>query len=268
MSAFCVLSYNILADAYARAEWYPNTPSGFLKPTERIERIIERLLGLSPDIVCLQEVEPKAYEIILASLETHEYAGSYVKKENDRPDGCAFFHRTTMLEEVQSINLTYDDSLPGREASGHVAQLKQFKQGGRQLVVANTHIRWDPPGTAAARGYGCFEASELMETCRKLASVDDGLVVCGDFNAGPDSDVVTIVTDAGLFSSHRDEANQNTSNANGEAKTLDYIMHNVTLLSTAVHLPEIDERTPLPGPDEPSDHLPVFARFDWRTEQV
>ena len=122
-----------------------------------------------------------------------------------------------MLEEVRSFGFSYEDSISGREASGHVAQLILFKQGNDQLLVANTHLRWDPPATSPKRSYGHLQASELMARCRRLTTDGAGLVVCGDFNAAPDSDVVAITTAAGLESTHRYEANQNTSNANGEA---------------------------------------------------
>lgn len=268
MNPFCVASYNILADSYIRSEWYPSTPPEFLEPSERIERVIKRLLGLSPDIACLQEVEPTVFDTIAASLETREYVGSYLKKAKNRPDGCAAFYKSAMLEEVECMDVVYEDSIPGGEATGHVAQLKLFKEGGRQLVVANTHLRWDPPETTPGRSHGYKEASELMAKCGQLLSAGDGLVVCGDFNATPDSDVADVMTSAGLLSAHRNEAKQNTSNANGEAKTIDYIMHNQVLIPTAIPLPNIDDLTPLPGPHEPSDHVPVAARFVWTTEHV
>jgi mRNA deadenylase 3'-5' endonuclease subunit Ccr4 len=266
MSFFCVVSYNILADSYIRPEWYPNTAPEFLEPSERIARVIDGLLGLSPDIACLQEVEPTVFEHVAAHLESHEYAGSYLQKGKNRPDGCATFFKSARFDEVQSIDLEYADSLAGQDATGHVAQLSVLKQGSRQLVVANTHLRWDPPDTQAFRSVGCAEASELMATCRQLLSVNDGLLVCGDFNAGPKSDVVQVLIKAGLSFTHCHESNRNTSNANGEANTIDYIMHNRALLPTALPLPVIDDLTPLPGPTEPSDHLPVVARFRWRVE--
>jgi len=268
MSSFCVVSYNILADSYIRPEWYPNTAAEFLKPTERVARIIERLLGLSPDIACLQEVGRTVFDTVAARLNAHDYADSYLQKGRNRPDGCATFYKSARFDEVQSIDLEYADSLPGQDATGHVAQLSVLKQGNRQLVVANTHLRWDPPDTPAFRSVGCAEASELMAMCKQMLSVHDGLLVCGDFNASPKSDVVHVMMQAGLSFTHCHESNQNTSNANGKAKTIDYMMHNRELIPTAMPLPVIDDLMPLPGPTEPSDHLPVAAKFTWRVEEV
>ncbi|MGA9828697.1 MAG: hypothetical protein WBQ57_10260, partial [Rhodanobacteraceae bacterium] len=54
---FSIASYNVLADAYVRPDWFPRTSPALLEPGARTAAIAERVAGLGVDIVCLQEVE-------------------------------------------------------------------------------------------------------------------------------------------------------------------------------------------------------------------
>jgi mRNA deadenylase 3'-5' endonuclease subunit Ccr4 len=49
-----VVSYNILAEAYAREDWFPRTPLRHLLYSSRAPRILARLASSGADIICLQ----------------------------------------------------------------------------------------------------------------------------------------------------------------------------------------------------------------------
>lgn len=55
-SSFTVLSYNILADAYATNESYSYCPSWALSWPYRRQNLLREIVGYHADIVCLQEV--------------------------------------------------------------------------------------------------------------------------------------------------------------------------------------------------------------------
>jgi hypothetical protein len=45
---------------------------------------------------------------------------------------------------------------------------------------------------------------------------------------------------------------------------IDYLFHDDAIVSTALDVPHVDDNTPLPGPDQPSDHIALIAYFTWK----
>lgn len=70
-----IASYNILADAYVKPEWFPHTPADLLRPRSRHAPLVRRIVGLDADIICLQEVEPDSFAALQEGLEPHGYLG-------------------------------------------------------------------------------------------------------------------------------------------------------------------------------------------------
>lgn len=48
---FTVATYNVLATAYIRPEWYPFSPKALLDPFHRIPALVEHLVRLRADIL-------------------------------------------------------------------------------------------------------------------------------------------------------------------------------------------------------------------------
>lgn len=99
------MSYNILGDRNAFNHWdlYRNVPSIYLKWDYRKRVICEELIGLNPDIICLQEVDK--YIDLLNIMEKAGYRGSYQRRTGDYADGCAMFWKADKFQllEGQSI---------------------------------------------------------------------------------------------------------------------------------------------------------------------
>jgi len=104
--------------------------------------------------------------------------------------------------------------------------------------------------------------SELL-AWRDENAVSVPWIVCGDFNATPDSDVVQLLQRAGFRASHAGQPKAATCNANQRAKLIDYIFHNDGMKQESIPLIPVDDTTPLPGPGQASDHVPVIAEFDF-----
>lgn len=71
------MSYNILGDRNAskHEDLYPNVPSNYMKWAYRKKVICEELIGLNPDIICLQ-VSPlfiNGLFIIMGRIEIYGY---------------------------------------------------------------------------------------------------------------------------------------------------------------------------------------------------
>jgi len=252
-TAFTVATWNILATAYIRPEFYPRTAPEWLDPAWRVPALVARGVALDVDVLCLQEVEPNVFGALETALVG--YAGSYSQKAK-RPDGCATFARRGRFQQtgVARIPLPF----------GHVAHLLRLEHDGRHLTIVNTHLKWDPPGTARDHQWGYRQISRVAEALRAESPAPSAAIVCGDFNVLPDSDVVELLVTDGYDYAHRNTAGVRTCNSNGEAKLIDYLFYSESLRAEPRLPVPIDGQTPLPSPDQPSDHLPLVAQFDWR----
>lgn len=81
---FSFMTWNILADAYAFQERYKHTNAEHLTWSYREQKIVQDILDMKPDVVCLQEVDH-------VSLLQH-FADTYAtwhEKHPSRKDGLA-----------------------------------------------------------------------------------------------------------------------------------------------------------------------------------
>jgi endonuclease/exonuclease/phosphatase family metal-dependent hydrolase len=262
--AFTVATYNVLATAYIKPEWYPFTPRELLDPARRLPALVEHVAQFGADVVCLQEVEGALYAALDRRLSALGYTGSLAKKGHNKPDGCATFFRSNAFEPVRVVRVEYRDADAGRPNSGHVAQILVLKEGPRSLGVANTHLKWDLAGVPRDQRFGLRQVRQLLRKRGRLGPECSGWVICGDLNVTPDSDVMDALRNAGFESSHAVYPWAATCNPNRRAKVIDYILHDGALRSEPLALPPVDDDTPLPGPGQPSDHVAVMARMDWR----
>lgn len=247
---FRAATYNVLATAYLSKGDYSAVPPGLLDPAWRVPAVVRRVVGLNADVVCLQEVEADLFAALEAHLGPLGFAGRHELKSG-RPDGCATFYRAASFAPVRAARLEYRDE-------GFVALLLTLEHEGRPLGVANTHLRWDRPGTPRAEQVGFRQASELLDA---LDPACDAWVVCGDFNRGPASEVPAAFRAAGLVAAHQRLPAARSAVMNRRATLIDYVFHSRTL----VCVPDAPPTPPdaLPSAEEPSDHLPLTATFAW-----
>ncbi len=211
------------------------------------------------DILCLQEVEESVFDVMRVALREADYEGVYARKGLNRPDGCATFFRTAVLTPANERRIQYADGNGGAD-SGHIGQLLTFEWEGHDLVILNTHLKWDPPGTVKAAQWGYRQIVRALAVLQKTGVA--ARIVCGDFNVTPASEVVETLLAAGMEYAHRDCVGIATCNSNRKAKLIDYLFYTDALQAVPVPPPAIDDDTVLPSLDEPSDHLPLIANFE------
>jgi mRNA deadenylase 3'-5' endonuclease subunit Ccr4 len=245
---FRVATYNALATAYIRPRFYQHCEPEVLDPAWRVPALARHVAALDVDLIGLQEVDAAIYAALTATLAPLGYAGHYARKAGRKPDGCATFHRRTVFTLREVEQLRYADG------SGHVALLVTLEHPGGVLGLANTHLKWAAPGET----HDLVEAQELLTVLDARSAVT--WIVGGDFNAKPDSAVIAAFAAGGYRTTH---AGGFTCNPNAAAKTIDYLCHPAALRAQPHALPPIDDRTPLPSREQPSDHLAVVASFDW-----
>ncbi len=261
--SFSVASYNVLASAYIKAAWYPRTAAAFLNPQVRIPTLIEHVAAFATDVICLQEVERDTLTALQAELSPLGYVAHYAMKSRGQPDGCAIFVRENSMSLSAVGTIKYADGDGMTDDSGHIALVIILHHAGRSLGIANTHLKWDPPKTPSDKRRGLRQIRQLLLERNEIGPDCHGWIICGDFNATPDSEVVAVVQHAGLAYTHQSIADGYTCNTNGTVKLVDYLFHSPELRAEPRALPILDDQTPLPSTEEPSDHLAVISQFYW-----
>ena len=262
---FTVATYNLLASAYINRAWYPRTPALVLNPAWRIPALAQYVSALDADLLCLQEVEPDVFATLRTSLAGSGYGVHYARKSAGRPDGVAIFYRKEKFEPVNATRLNYVDAQGAEADSGYVALIALFRAADRILGVIDTHLSWDPPGTALELQRGYRQARQLLTEYEKsVGGPADAWILAGDLNATPDSALIGMIRQTDFDYSHNGLADAASCNVNGEARMIDYIFHSSALRSDPVEIIPVDNRAVLPSAEQPSDHVAIRARIVWR----
>jgi endonuclease/exonuclease/phosphatase family metal-dependent hydrolase len=237
-----VVSWNVLADAYVRDEYYPNAdPAAFDRPKRR-RRIAERLAAYANvDAICLQEVDGALF---FAAEEALPRSTGRLLCKRGREEGCAMFIRKDVAPEPAWRELVFTD------LSGHVA-LGASVAG---VSVVTTHLKWESPTTPPGEHRGIAQLAELLDVWASAPRI-----VCGDFNADPTSEVLALARARGLIDAYASMNDAFTANSNQRKKRIDFILHSADLTATPSPIPPISDDTPLPSNVEPSDHLAIEA---------
>ncbi|XAR70770.1 Poly(A)-specific ribonuclease [Bertholletia excelsa] len=105
---FRLISYNILAQAYAKGEQFPHSPSPCRKWKTRSQAILTLLKSLAADFFCLQEVD-EYNSFYKGSMESNGYASIYVQRSGKKPDGCGIFYKDENAELILEEKIEYND---------------------------------------------------------------------------------------------------------------------------------------------------------------
>ncbi|KAG2252257.1 hypothetical protein Bca52824_082393 [Brassica carinata] len=223
MGSFTLLSYNILADAYASSEIYSYCPTWALSWTYRRQNLLREIVKYHADIVCLQEVQNDHFDEFFApELDKHGYQAIFKRKTNEvfvgntsTIDGCATFYRRDRFSHVKNTRYVLvefnkaaqsltEALIPvpqkkialNRLVKDNVALIVVLEAkfgnqaadipGKRQLLcVANTHVNI----SHELKDVKLWQVrSHIIEGTGKIAaSADIPMLVCGDFNTVPAS---------------------------------------------------------------------------------
>jgi mRNA deadenylase 3'-5' endonuclease subunit Ccr4 len=261
--SFSLATYNVLAQAYITPARYPRTPVAVLASAWRRPALVRYVVALGVDVLCLQEVEDETFAAVQQALGPLGYTGHFARKGAGKPDGCATFIRRRTLTWCAARAFMYDDGAGTEPTSGHLALVVLCTYKGRPLGLVNTHLQWDPPDTPADRQRGYWQIRQLLQERDQIAPACEAWLICGDFNVTPESHIVSVLRAAGFDYTHRTLADTSTCNANARAKMIDYVFYPETVRAQAVPVPVIDDQTPLPSYEHPSDHLALMAHFEW-----
>jgi mRNA deadenylase 3'-5' endonuclease subunit Ccr4 len=266
--SFAIVTYNVLAAAYVKAERYPLVAAELLEPRRRRAALVDRVVALDADVLCAQEVEPDLFAELARRFAPLGVHGTYAQKRGGKPDGCATFVRRDLFAEWLPSTLAYADGSGAERDSGHVALVVALTHDGRRVAIANTHVKWDPPDCALEDRWGQRQLTQLLSRRETLApnatNASTEWIVCGDFNILPDSTVLCSLRDAGFADAHAATggARAHTCVTEGRAQTVDYVWCTTGLRASPLDLPGAPADAPLPSANEPSDHVPIGARIE------
>jgi len=243
-----VASWNVLADAYIQADWFPRSSSQMLAPGARIDAVLELAMTLDADVLAFQEADPALAHAAQERLTGYDVR--WCPKGRGRADGCLSAVRGPWTITADTRHL-YQDGFGGPN-SGHVAHILELRNdAGDTLSVANTHLRFAAPGTPADTHVGVRQARQLVN----ILTGKNPAVIAADTNDSPDGPVRAALRAGGF---HEATGLAPASIVAGtQIQALDIV---TARGARCTALPsKILVQPPLPGPACPSDHVPVLA---------
>ncbi|KAI3873506.1 hypothetical protein MKX03_007450 [Papaver bracteatum] len=314
---FRIVSYNILGQCYVKSSYFPHSPKPCLRFKARSEAVLSTLKSLESDFLCVQELD-EYDSFYKENVESLGYSSIYIQRSVKKRDGCGIFYKCNSAELVLEDTIDYNDlvesvqnkvvSISSKEDFGDrgdpndprvrlkrdcVGIMGAFKLKDLQqhlIIVANTHIYWDPEWTdvkLAQVKYLLSRLARFKEVASKKFGCTSSVVLCGDFNSTPgdkvyeylisgNSTVIPMVENTdelpiSLQSVYASIGGEPlfTNCTPGFTGTLDYIFFSpsghlkpVSYLELPASPQSADVVGGLPNYYHPSDHLPVGTDFE------
>jgi endonuclease/exonuclease/phosphatase family metal-dependent hydrolase len=224
-----VVTWNVLADAYLRAEYYPHLDE-LPAARARSGAIDDELRSIAAiaDVIALQDAESHVADLA-AGLDGFD---SHWEQRPGRHDGTLLAVRRELRPTFTAAHVACGD---------HVQVSAVFHVGGRTVTATSVHLSWS-------------DARDDHPGVTQIGHVDAD-IVCGDLNAGA-GPVIDALGAAGYRCAFPDLA---TAVINGhEPATIDAVCVRGDLRVSAVDVLAFAAR-PLPDAEFPSDHVPVAA---------
>ncbi|OMO93776.1 Endonuclease/exonuclease/phosphatase [Corchorus capsularis] len=286
---FSVLSYNILADFYARLGKHNYCPDWACTWEYRKKNLLREIINYSADIICLQEVQSDHFDIFLESeLKKEGYSARYKKKKSELytsngsvSEGCAIFYRCELFKEITKYELEFDQIeneekvLENLEPEERPIRLKRLQKDNVALIVILGAIK---PGST---GDGFHDPHMLLLKGRIThipAEKENPVGIWACLKLEHSLDLVSAYASFfkldGIEEKHLKRMNRQNheplfTNYTEEFRgTLDYILHTADSLKVEGLLELVDsgsvasgEGGYLPSPKWSSDHIALMAKF-------
>jgi len=193
-NAITVMSYNIMAYNFTKIEWFPYCSPEFLHPRYRAPRVLSEIEKLNADVLCLQECDHDLFlEYYKVNLEDMGYTTVYKIASTNRIVTNVIAYKKDLFRqenwELLDLNeglQTLDESFT-KHKECLILTLRHISSG-KQFVVANTHLFWNPEFEYVKYGQISRIITHLEQKYGKLP-----LIFCGDLNSTPVSNVLRYV---------------------------------------------------------------------------
>ncbi|KAK1126128.1 hypothetical protein K0M31_004769 [Melipona bicolor] len=202
-----VLSFNILAQYLLETYSFLYTAHDKQALSWEIRRqlLLEEILGMQANVICLQEMQEEHLEEFLIPFKELGYNYLFKKRTNDKKDGLLFLYRSDqlILLDYAKVELYQPGiELLSRDNVGIIAKLAVRKSPEIQLVIATTHLLYNPRRNDVRLG----QAQLLLAEIERIAFLENTMtgakylpiILTGDFNLKPYSGVYKFIVE-GVF---------------------------------------------------------------------
>ncbi|MBM3208012.1 MAG: hypothetical protein FJZ57_05330 [Chlamydiae bacterium] len=254
---FSIVSYNILVPHYAHVNkpCFKEAPPGSPQWLQRRDALVAKIASLAADVVCMQEVE--RFNDISQEMQKAGYLGINTSRNNGEEEGCCLFYKKDVFVFERHEDLYFDDN------TGRMAQIIDLTHITSQKVFqfVNTHIIYNNKDPSK-------QENEIQSLAGYLSSKTIPCVICGDFNISPNDRMVSHIKNLGFRDSHQEMNCDDVSfvlfrqqacpGAEFKKDRIDYIFtKEISVVEAGVY----GDPANLSTSQEPSDHLPVYARL-------
>jgi len=273
---FSVLQWNSLASCYTSDKHYPYAPKEILVFDERSKLIAQEIKSYNADVICLEEVDKNDLEFFKSLYSREEYSFSYIKKPHTKDGICIMIRKPFEVFDEEMIIHTKEETNEKQNLVSQVVVAKQKKDDLEVcLIVTACHLKAaDFPLVRLHQSRQLIEViQQKKQKCMDLGYAQENIfvVVCGDFNANPQSEC------AQIFLQHKDLNLKSVfddleytlfqtygENAWTSKDVVDFVMHSDSLVVTKKNGPpdssKVGEKG-LFGAEFPSDHLTLFCEL-------
>ncbi|KAF0972132.1 hypothetical protein FDP41_009828 [Naegleria fowleri] len=183
--SFSIYSQNLLASYWTDLDRYHFVEEPLSENYEwngRIKKFMRDFTMHRPDVICLQEVEISLFEKdILGPMKLMGYNGIVQQKIGDFPVGVGCLYREEKFELIQV-----------HERSSAIVLVLKLKESGKIIYVVSCHLLGDPRQPQV-------RINQLRSLFKHLKNYqkgqEDAIILCGDFNAEPNSATYKLVVD-------------------------------------------------------------------------
>ncbi|KAG1655537.1 Protein angel 2 [Nymphon striatum] len=203
---FTVMTYNVLAQNLlsTNSHLYSHCLDSILSWEHRSSAILHEITGYQPQILCLQEVKEDHFESFFKpKLELLGYCGLYKKRTGDKSDGCALFYAKAAFNLLQVVNIEFRKShvqLMDRDNVAIVALLQPVSSIDCKVCVATTHLLFNPKRSDIRFAQMATLLAEIEKLSCEVVGQYHPIILCGDFNFEPYSQLYKFLIDNTLYS--------------------------------------------------------------------
>jgi len=239
---FRIATYNVLAEIYATQQQYPYCDIWALSWDYRFQNILREIIDVSPDVICLQEIQADHYENhFYAAMSEQGYEGVYKQKTRQsmglagKVDGCGVFWRRSKFHFAESYSIEFNElaqrqatqvlglnprseegmAFMNRLSKDNVAQLvvlelaqptlatRANRDPINQVCIANTHF-YSNKDFPDVKLWQAWQLLQELENFVMSRGTNLPLIICGDFNSTPDTAVYDLFSRQTVHPGHPD----------------------------------------------------------------
>ncbi|KAG5683242.1 hypothetical protein PVAND_012535 [Polypedilum vanderplanki] len=222
-----VVSYNMLADYYAdsedgRTKLFNYCPGYAIDIDYRKQLLIKEIVGYNADILCMQEVDYKVFDLDFIPFLAEQNMNGVHDKKGTTPEGLATFFRTDRFDLIENCALNIGETMKTHDACQELFQKLQYNEKlvaritdlsttlqivllrskefpNKFILVANTHLYFHPDADHIRLlqiGFSMILVTDFIEKFKQKYTTDDiSLLFCGDFNSVPECGIYKLMTE-------------------------------------------------------------------------